>query len=99
MIVLVSLLRMRYILKALQKLSALDLILLKIGGCFPHRLVLSLTGVVIVAWAVTGWADMVVVCIWMGGASDGLVGVEIAAWGVTGVNNNVGLLVIPWSTL
>jgi hypothetical protein len=58
LIVLVSLLRMRYILKALQKLSALDLVPSKVGGCFPHRLVLSLTGVVMVAWAITGRADV-----------------------------------------
>ena len=101
---LVSLLRMRYILKALQKLSALDLVPLKLGGCFPRKLVLSSTGVVMVAWAVTGCADIVVVCSGIGGAADvevagGLGGVEIATCDVTSDDNDAGLLVIQWSML
>ena len=105
---LVSLLRMRYILKALQKLSALDLVPSKAGGCFPRRLVLSSAGVVIVAWAVTGWADMVVIRTWLGAVDDvgfwaatgarmtgSLDGVRVMTRGVIGDDNNVGLLVIP----
>ena len=87
---LVSLLRMRYILKALQKLLALDLVPSKTGGCFPHRLVLLSTGVVIVAWAITGWVDMVAVCTWVEGAVGG-VGIGAAI----GDDSDVGLLVIP----
>ena len=93
---LVSLLRMRYILNALQKLSALDLVPSKVGGCFPLRLVLSSTGVVIVAWAVTGGADadIVVVHTWICEGVD-----MMAAGGLMGDDNDVGMVVIPWSAL
>ena len=91
---------MRYILNALQKLSALDLVPSKVGGCFPLKLVLSSTGVVIVAWAITGGADadMVVACAWRG----------IGVWMTGGTCNcgvaigddcNVGLVVVPCSRL
>ena len=97
---------MQYILKALQKLSVLDLVLSKAGGCFPRRLVLLSTGVVMVAWAVTGWADMVVVCTWIGGARG--VGIVSGAGNVIwdcgdpltiGDNWSVRLIVVPCNRL
>ena len=101
LIVLVSLLRIRYILKALQKLSALDLVPSKVGGCFPRRLVLLSTGVVMVAWAVTGGAvvDMVATCVWIGGAigiwTRGGAGIVICI----GDDCDVGFVVVPCNRL
>ena len=89
---------MRYILNALQKLSALDLVPLKVGGCFPLRLVLSSMGVVIVAWAATGGTDVdiAVVCTWIcEGADIAMAG----GFGCMGVDSDAGVVVIPWSAL
>ena len=95
---LVSLFKMRYILNALQKLSALDLVPSKVGGCFPLRLVLSSTGVVIVAWAVTGGADadMVVVCTGIGGGADTVIA---GGFGCMGDDCDAGVVVMLWSAL
>ena len=89
---------MRYILNALQKLSALDLVPLKVGGCFPLRLVLSSTGVVIIAWAVTGGTDvdMKVVCTWI---CEGIDLVMTGGLGCMGDDRDMGVVVIPWSAL
>ena len=80
---------MRYILKALQKLSALDLVPSKVGGCFPRRLVLSSTGVV------TGGADVDADMMGRGTGTGVTTGVEIVIWGVANDDNDAGLLVIP----
>ena len=53
-----------------------------------------------VAWAVTGGADvdMVVACVWTWGSigtTIGLSGVGNVGWGVIGDDDSVGLLVIP----
>ena len=97
LIVFVSLLRIWYILNALQKLLALDLVPSKVGGCFPRKLVLSSIRVVMVAWTVAGWVDMVVVCTWIGMTDIGwIIG---GGWDVIGDDNDAGLLIVPWSRL